>query len=83
MVTLACVRMCVGLRLVLQLYCAQWLGQNNILCGGTANNLVRIVNRNTLSVSLNAIIPATNRKPLALLPGQLELVSVATSEEHP
>jgi len=35
---------------ILQLYCAQWLGHNYILCGGTANNLVRIVNRNTLVV---------------------------------
>ena len=35
---------------VLQLYCAQWLGHNDIVCGGTSNNLVRVVNRNTMEV---------------------------------
>ena len=45
-----CIAVWLGWHVVLQLYCAQWLGQNDILCGGTANNLVRIVNRHTLEV---------------------------------
>jgi len=44
-------RVCV----LFQLYCAQWLGEDNILCGGTANNLVRIVNRHSLEVTLSTI----------------------------
>jgi len=35
---------------VVQLYCAQWLGEDHMLCGGTAHNLVRIINRHTLEV---------------------------------
>ena len=41
---------CMLLLTVLQLYCAQWLGEDYILCGGTANNLVRTINRYTLEV---------------------------------
>ena len=34
-----------------QLYCGQWLGQDRVLCGGSDNNMVRIVDRTTLAVS--------------------------------
>jgi len=37
-----------------QLYCAQWLGKDYIICGGTDQNMARIIDRGTLNVSAPA-----------------------------
>ena len=34
-----------------QLYCAQWLGKDSIICGGTDQNMARTIDRGTLNVS--------------------------------
>ena len=35
-----------------QLYCAQWLGQERIVCGGCFTNMARVVDRGSLNVRL-------------------------------
>ena len=35
-----------------QLYCAQWLGQERIVCGGCFTNMARVVDRASLNVRL-------------------------------
>ncbi|KAK0054963.1 nuclear distribution protein nudF-like isoform X1 [Biomphalaria pfeifferi] len=34
-----------------QLYCAQWLGRDSIICGGTNQNMARIIDRGTLNTT--------------------------------
>ncbi|XP_067680546.1 uncharacterized WD repeat-containing protein all2124-like [Haliotis asinina] len=34
-----------------QLYCAQWLGKDSIICGGTDQNMARIIDRGTLNTT--------------------------------
>jgi hypothetical protein len=38
----------------LQLYCAKWLGKSYIMCGGSEENMARIIDRGTLNVSNKA-----------------------------
>lgn len=33
-----------------QLYCCQWLGKENIICGGSDMNMARVIDRGTLNV---------------------------------
>ena len=35
-----------------QLYCCQWLGKENIICGGSDMNMARVIDRGTLNVSV-------------------------------
>ncbi|XP_041348767.1 POC1 centriolar protein homolog A-like [Gigantopelta aegis] len=34
-----------------QLYCAQWLGKDSIICGGNGENMARIIDRGTLNTT--------------------------------
>uniref|UniRef100_A0A0B6YTK3 Uncharacterized protein n=1 Tax=Arion vulgaris TaxID=1028688 RepID=A0A0B6YTK3_9EUPU len=34
-----------------QLYCAQWLGRDGIICGGTSQNMARTIDRGTLNTT--------------------------------
>ncbi|XP_050409930.1 WD repeat-containing protein 38 isoform X2 [Patella vulgata] len=34
-----------------QLYCAQWLGKDSIICGGTDHNMARVIDRGTLNTT--------------------------------
>lgn len=40
-----------SMRVIFQLYCCQWLGQQYILCGGNDQNMIRVIDRGTLNVS--------------------------------
>ena len=42
---------------LLQIYCCQWFGKENIICGGADQNMMRIIDRGTLNVSyINSFI---------------------------
>lgn len=52
-----------------QLYCAQWLGRDSIICGGTNQNMARTIDRGTLNVNAKIIVSMSGhvRRVTALL----------------
>ena len=38
------------------MYCAQWVGRDTIVCGGCEHNMLRVIDRGTLNVSIKIII---------------------------
>ena len=36
---------------IFQLYCGQFMGKDHMLCGGSDNNMIRIIDRTSLAVS--------------------------------